>query len=158
MENQDPGTSAEGGLNQGDVLMETPSTAAAAAVAEIIPPKIEDLPLDKKLEALKKHNHYENFNEGRFIDAQDTVNTWCLGKIVEVDQRLLRIHYDGWSSKWDIVSLPYVRACQNIIKAFKTNEISPILFAILERKDQQLQTGAIQKVFKRIHWPKQGSP
>lgn len=31
--------------------------------------RIEDLPLDKKLEALKKHNFYDNYNEGRYIDA-----------------------------------------------------------------------------------------
>jgi len=47
--------------------------------------RIEDLPLEKKLEALKKHNYYDNYNEGRFIDAQDSVNTWCLSQIVEVD-------------------------------------------------------------------------
>lgn len=62
------------------------------------------MPLDKKLEVLRKYNPYEYYNEGRFIDAQDTVNTWCLAKVVEVDQKMLRIHYDGWSSKWDIVS------------------------------------------------------
>ena len=65
---------------------------------------VEGLPLDKKLEALKKHNYFDNFNEGRYIDAQDTVNTWCLGQIVEVDQRIIKVHYDGWSSKWDMVS------------------------------------------------------
>lgn len=41
--------------------------------------RIEDLSLDKKLELLKKYNQYEGYDEGRFIDAQDTVNTWCLG-------------------------------------------------------------------------------
>lgn len=70
--------------------------------------RIEDLPLEKKLEALKKHNYYDNYNEGRFIDAQDSVNTWCLSQIVEVDQRLLKVHFDGWSSKWDVVSLSAV--------------------------------------------------
>ncbi len=63
------------------------------------------MPLDKKLEALRKHNHLDNYNEGRFIDAQDTVNMWCLGKIVEVENRNVKVHYDGWSSKWDMVSL-----------------------------------------------------
>lgn len=67
--------------------------------------RIEDLPLEKKLEALKKHNFYDNYNEGRFIDAQDSVNTWCLSQIVEVDQRMLKVHFDGWSSKWDVVSI-----------------------------------------------------
>ncbi len=43
------------------------------------PQRVEDMPLEKKLEAIKKHNYYEGYDEGRFIDAQDTVNTWCLG-------------------------------------------------------------------------------
>ena len=67
-------------------------------------PRIEDLPLDKKLELLRKYNPYEKYDDGRFIDAQDTVNTWCLGQITEVDQRNIRIHFDGWSPKWDVVS------------------------------------------------------
>jgi hypothetical protein len=31
--------------------------------------KVEDLPLEKKLEVLKKYNQVEFFEEGRFIDA-----------------------------------------------------------------------------------------
>ena len=65
---------------------------------------VEELPLEKKLEVLRKHNQYENYDLERFIDAQDSVNTWCLGQISEVDQRTVRIHFDGWSTKWDIVS------------------------------------------------------
>lgn len=47
--------------------------------------RIEDLPLDKKLEALKKHNYYDGYDEGRFVDAQDTVNTWCLAQITTIN-------------------------------------------------------------------------
>jgi hypothetical protein len=43
------------------------STEVMVDTTEQVP--VEDLPLDKKLEALKKHNYYDNFNEGRFIDA-----------------------------------------------------------------------------------------
>ena len=46
---------------------------------------VENLPLEKKLEVLKKHNYIDNYEEGRFIDAQDSVNAWCLGEIVQVD-------------------------------------------------------------------------
>jgi hypothetical protein len=66
--------------------------------------KVEELPLDKKLEVLKKYNALDYFEEGRFIDAQDSVNSWCLGEVVSVDQRNLSIHFDGWSSRWDVVS------------------------------------------------------
>jgi hypothetical protein len=31
--------------------------------------RVEDLPLDKKLEYLKKFNYYDFYDEGRFIDA-----------------------------------------------------------------------------------------
>lgn len=40
--------------------------------------KVEDLPLDKKLELLKKYNPIDYFEENRYIDAQDSVNSWCL--------------------------------------------------------------------------------
>jgi len=59
--------------------------------------------LEKKLEALKKYNYYENYDEGRFIDAQDSVNLWCLGQIAQfTDSKTMRVHFDGWSSKWDL--------------------------------------------------------
>jgi hypothetical protein len=67
--------------------------------------RVEDMPLEKKLEVLKKHNQYHGYDEGRFIDAQDTVNTWCLGHISQIiDAKTIKVHYDGWSTKWDIVS------------------------------------------------------
>jgi hypothetical protein len=31
--------------------------------------RVEDLPLDKKLEVLKKYNQQTGYDEGRFIDA-----------------------------------------------------------------------------------------
>lgn len=64
--------------------------------------KVEDLPLDKKLEIMRKYNYYDDYKVGKFIDAQDTVNTWCLGQVVASDGRLVTVHYDGWSSKWDM--------------------------------------------------------
>jgi hypothetical protein len=60
--------------------------------------------LEKKLEVLRKYNPYDYYDEGRHIDAQDTINSWCLGSIVAVDNRNLNIHFDGWSNRWDIVS------------------------------------------------------
>ena len=68
---------------------------------------METLSLDKKLELAKKINYYDQYEQGRFIDAMDTVNQWCLAEIVQVDQRTLTIHFDGWSSKWDIVSINF---------------------------------------------------
>lgn len=59
-------------------------TTTSPEEMEVIQPTVqpvEEMSLEKKLEVLKKHNHYEGYDEGRFIDAQDTVNTWCLGQI-----------------------------------------------------------------------------
>ena len=67
--------------------------------------RIEDLTLDKKVEALRKYNPADFYDDGRFIDAQDTVNAWCLGQIVAVDNKNLNIHFDGWSDRWNIVRL-----------------------------------------------------
>lgn len=44
--------------------------------------RVEDLPLEKKLEVLKNYNQYDYYEEGRYIDCQDTVNAWCLSKII----------------------------------------------------------------------------
>lgn len=46
---------------------------------EDVPMRIEDMPLEKKLEILKKFNHIDYYEENRFIDAMDSVNQWCLG-------------------------------------------------------------------------------
>lgn len=69
---------------------------------------MEDLPLDKKLEQLKKYNPLDYYEEGRFLDAQDTVNSWCLAQIVNIDNKNLNVHFDGWSNRWDVVSTIYL--------------------------------------------------
>ncbi len=66
--------------------------------------RIEDMTLEKKLEVLKKYNPMEYYDENRYIDAQDSVNQWCLAQIVQVDNKNLNIHFDGWSNRWDVVS------------------------------------------------------
>ena len=39
---------------------------------------------------------------GDIIDCQDTVRKWCIGMIVDiVENEKIRIHYEGWHSKWD---------------------------------------------------------
>ncbi len=67
--------------------------------------EVETLPLEKKLEILKKFNPLEYFNLGTLIDAQDTVNNWCLSEIMEADGKNVSVHFDGWSAKWDCVCL-----------------------------------------------------
>ncbi len=66
---------------------------------------VETLSLEKKLEIMKKFNYFDTFEVGKFVDAMDTVNSWCLAEIVNIDQRTLNIHFDGWSAKWDCVRI-----------------------------------------------------
>lgn len=44
-----------------------------------------------------------DYREGCFIDSKDTMNTWCVGKIINIDkeQKTIKIRYEGWSDKWD---------------------------------------------------------
>jgi hypothetical protein len=41
-----------------------------------------------------------------YIDAKDTINTWCVAQIVDHDltNDQLVIHFDGWSTRYDEVS------------------------------------------------------
>ena len=63
--------------------------------------KVEDLPFDKRVEEAKKYFFLDTLRAGLYIDALDTVNSWCLAKVVELDERLVKVHYDGWPHKWD---------------------------------------------------------
>jgi hypothetical protein len=39
--------------------------------------------------------------DGDFIDAVDTVQKWCLAQVVARDETAVRVHFDGWSNKYD---------------------------------------------------------
>jgi len=42
---------------------------------------IESLPLDKKLEYAKKIHYPDYYEQGKLIDAMDTVNQWCVAEL-----------------------------------------------------------------------------
>ncbi len=46
-----------------------------------------------------------DYKVGSFIDSKDTVNTWCVATIVDInrDNKKITVHFDGWSNKWDEV-------------------------------------------------------
>lgn len=48
------------------------------------------------------------YKEGCFIDSKDTMNTWCVAKIINIDfeHKNLKVRYEGWSDKWD-TTLPF---------------------------------------------------
>ena len=60
---------------------------------------VEDMTFKEKCEVLKKF--HVDFKEGDYIDAKDTVSQWCLGQITEVSDSRIKIHFDGWASRWD---------------------------------------------------------
>jgi hypothetical protein len=94
---------------------------------------------------LRKYNPYIHFEEGKFIDAQDTINSWCLAQIIATDNRNVNVHFDGWSNRWDVVS--------NLYYSFR--HLINISFTLVA-ENHFLQDCAFQKVLKRVHWSEQG--
>ena len=41
-----------------------------------------------------------------YVDGKDSVNNWCMAKIIEYDLEThrLTLHFDGWSTRYDEVS------------------------------------------------------
>ena len=45
----------------------------------------------------------EDFEKGFYVDALDENKNWCVAQILERKSDIIKIHYDGWSSKYDEV-------------------------------------------------------
>ena len=45
---------------------------------------------------------WHEYEVGEYIDGVDSVQKWCLAQIVQKDEFTAKIHFDGWSSKWDV--------------------------------------------------------
>lgn len=58
--------------------------------------------LKSKLKDLKNLN-LDPFQVGNYVDVIDDTKTWCLGEIVERKGDTVKVHFDGWSSKYDEV-------------------------------------------------------
>ena len=65
----------------------------------------KQLSLDEKLALLKKYNAVDFYKQDHFIDACDTTDAFCLAKIMQINGSNIQVNFDGWSSKWDLVSL-----------------------------------------------------
>lgn len=61
---------------------------------------VEEMEFKEKCELLKKFN--VNFKKGDYIDAKDTISQWCLAQITEVGETRIKVHFDGWPSRWDL--------------------------------------------------------
>ena len=44
------------------------------------------------------------YGKGMYVDAKDTVNCWCVAEVLDVDNNYLKIHYEGWSEKYNEVN------------------------------------------------------
>lgn len=66
---------------------------------------VVDKPDPKKQNSKLKYNFSEYLVKGAFIDAKDSVGSWCLAQIVERDDSddTIKVNFDGWSHKWDEV-------------------------------------------------------
>ena len=62
--------------------------------------------MDNKFLLAKNYNHLPDYQLNTYIDAKDTVNHWCVGQIVDIDEdkNTLKVHFEGWSSRYDEVS------------------------------------------------------
>ena len=54
----------------------------------------------------QKYKFSEHLVVGTYIDAQDTTNRWCVGRVVDRDctEDTLNVNYEGWHHKWNEVS------------------------------------------------------
>jgi len=61
--------------------------------------------IEKKINTLKSLSidKMDNFKQGLYVDALDDAKTWCLAQIIERKGDIIKVHYDGWSSKFDEV-------------------------------------------------------
>jgi len=43
----------------------------------------------------------QGFEVGDFVDVLDTVQRWCVGRVVEKKDDKVLIHYEGWADRWN---------------------------------------------------------
>jgi hypothetical protein len=78
-----------------------------------------------------------------FLDAKDSVNNWCVARIIDHDLQnyKIKIHFDGWSPRYDEVSFFFL---------FNQNLDA-------DSKNKFQQNWALQKVHARLHWAEECS-
>ena len=51
--------------------------------------------------SVPEYDPISDFKVGSYIDAKDTVNSWCVAVIKEITETRITLGFDGWSNKWD---------------------------------------------------------
>lgn len=93
--------------------------------------------LEKLSLELKKTN-IDNYKVGNYCDALDETKNWCVGEVVDRQNDLLKVHFEGWSSKHDITVL--------LGKVKKTDHF---------RKFTRGYTGQKQTAFRTLNFTKE---
>jgi len=63
---------------------------------------------------ISEYNFTRTLQIGNFIDAKDSTDEWNVAQIISMDAGYLRIHYDGWSEKYDEVFLTNSINCRTL--------------------------------------------
>lgn len=58
--------------------------------------------INEKISKIKNIS-IDNFHVGNYVDSLDEAKTWCLAEITMRNGDVVRVHYEGWSSKFDEV-------------------------------------------------------
>ncbi len=61
--------------------------------------------MDNKFTLAKNYNYQADYHLNNYIDSKDSVNLWCVGQIVDVDEdkNQIKVHFEGWSNRYDEV-------------------------------------------------------
>ncbi len=62
-------------------------------------PPAADKPTQQQL--ARDYDFVRDLQVGSMLDVKDTASTWCLAEVTELHSDYVRVHYDGWSSKYD---------------------------------------------------------
>ena len=57
--------------------------------------------LSEKKDILNNLKVTDLYQEGAYIDAQDTTNDFIMAKIIEVNNNEILVNYDGWPARWN---------------------------------------------------------
>ena len=106
--------------NQDEINQDGTPEAIEAQEETVKQVKVEDLPLDKRIELAKNiPNPFGKIEPGLWIDALDSINSWCMSQITHIDDSLIKVHFDGWPTKWD--EWMKITSCK--ISPFRKNSI-----------------------------------
>lgn len=65
--------------------------------------------MENKFLAAKNYNFTQDLILDSYVDAKDTVNHWCVGQVCDVDddKNNVRIHFEGWTNRYDDVRITF---------------------------------------------------